>query len=108
MACAWVARSVGLLAQQGRQLLGTIVVEDVALPVGEGRRMGRRDAGDLEDRVAFAGGRRLRRIALLGLECLGEQRRAVGQSGNGALRGDRRRGDQLQMVCGRGLLAGRS
>ena len=72
----------------------------MALPVGEFRRVGRRDAGDLEDRVAFAGGRRLRRIALLRLEGFGEQRRAVGKSGNDALRGHRRRGDQLQMVCG--------
>ena len=62
-----------LLTQQGRQLFVTVVVEDVTLPVGEGRCMGCRDAGDLEDRVALAGGRRLRGVTLLGLECLGEQ-----------------------------------
>ena len=66
--------------------------------------MGRGDAGDLEDGETFAGGGELRRIALLGLEGLGDDLRAVGQRGDHALRCDQRRGDDLQMMRRGGLL----
>ena len=75
-----------LLAEQRGQLLVAEVVEHVALPIGKAGRVGRGDAGHLEDGVAFASGRKLRRIALLGVEGLGENLRAVGQRGDDALR----------------------
>src|ERR1035437_7800621 len=50
---------LGFLAEQDGKLLAAVVVGNVALPVGKGGRMGRDDACDLEDRVAFAGGSKL-------------------------------------------------
>ena len=61
------------------------------------------DARDLEDGVALARGRGLRRIALLGVEGLGKKLRAVGQRGNHAVVRDRLRGHHFQMVRRRGL-----
>ena len=70
IALALSARSLVFWLSSAGQLLLAIVVEHVALPVRKRRRVRGRNARDLEDRIAFAGGRRLRRIALLRLNAL--------------------------------------
>ena len=62
------------------------------------------DTGDLEDGVAFAGGRVLRRVALLGLEGLGDELRAVRQRGDGAARRPPAAWSPLQMMRRGGLV----
>ena len=59
---------------------------------------------DLEDGVALAGGRVLRRVALLGLEGFGEDLGGVRKRGDQAPRADQRRGHHLQVMSRGGFL----
>src|ERR1035438_5349848 len=54
-----------LLAEQYGQSLIAIVFGDLGFPVGKGRGVGRGHSSNLEDRVSFSGGGKLRRVALL-------------------------------------------
>ena len=88
----------GLGAQQSGQLLVAVVVEHMRLPVSKHGCVRRLNARDLEDRVALAGGRKLRRVALLGAEGLRQKLLAAGQRGNHARLLHRLRGHHLKMM----------